>query len=69
MVTQGISSSAKPEESMPDLAKPCTTKQKIEEEVVNPCFRKQPGEDILFGQFLSDLQTISEVEKQTSGWK
>lgn len=36
---------------------------------MNPCFSKQPVEDILFGHFLPDFQTISEVEKQTQGWK
>lgn len=46
-----------------------TTKQKIEEKLVNPCFRNQPLEDILFGQVLSNVQTISEVEKQMNGWK
>jgi len=69
MVTHGISLSTKPGESKPGLRKPCTTKQKIERKLVNPCFRKQPVEDILFDQFLADLQTISEVEKQTNGWK
>lgn len=69
MITHGISPSTKPGESKPNLTKPYTTKQKIEKKLVNPCFRKQPVEDILFGRFLSDLQTVSELVKQTNGWK